>query len=145
MRILAISCAILAHLTIVISTATANDEMSVLVGEAKVVGIPFQISSVIVGSSNIVDLNVDQSNSLIITGLTTGRSNVIVQSERGDRHDLDVVVIADDRDLIFVHNGTSETILFRCHSRCERLTAPSDTNSPAETPSPVDAEPEGDQ
>jgi hypothetical protein len=145
MRILAIFCAILAHLTITISTATANDEMSVLVGEAKVVGIPFEISSVIVGSSNIVDLNVAQSSSLIITGLTTGRSNVIVLSERGDRYDLDVVVVADERDFIFVHNGTSETVPFRCHSRCERLTAPSDPNSAAENPSPADAQPEGDQ
>jgi hypothetical protein len=145
MRILAIFCAVLAHLTITISTTTANDEMSVLVGEAKVVGIPFEISSVIVGSSNIVDLNVDQSSSLIITGLTTGRSNVIVLSERGDRHDLDVIVTADERDLIFVHNGTTETVPFRCHSRCERLSTPSDANADAEKSSAADAGPEGDQ
>jgi len=142
MRSLAIFCAIISHFAIAIPTSSAAEPISVRVGEAKVVSTPFNISSIVIGSNDVVDLNVDQRSSLIITGVTAGRSNVIVLGTGGDRYDLDVVVQSDERDLVFIHNGTNETVPFRCHSRCERLnTAESSSPSEAGLSSPDDTGP----
>jgi hypothetical protein len=47
---------------------------------------------------------------------------VIVLGSQNERRDLSLVVSPDQRDLVYIHQGASGLINFRCESRCDRET-----------------------
>ena len=98
--------------------ALAQEE-SILVGEVKVIDTNFETRSILNGSREIVSLNAEGPNTVIITGMMPGYSNIIVLGSENERKEFLVAVKADHRDLVHIYTGPDKTIALRCNPRCD--------------------------
>ena len=98
--------------------ALAQEE-TILVGEVRVIDTNFEIRSIVNGSREIVSLNAEGPNTVIITGMMPGYSNIIVLGSENERKEFLVAVKADQRDLVHIYTGPDKTIALRCDPRCD--------------------------
>jgi Flp pilus assembly secretin CpaC len=98
--------------------ALAQEE-TLLVGEVRVIDTDFEIRSILNGSGEVVNLNVEGTKTLIMTGIMPGRSNVIVLGTKDERLKFSLVITTDQRDLIHVHRGPDDSAALRCNPRCD--------------------------
>ena len=120
MKYLLIFAMVVVHFGVTASRPAWSQNQALLVGEVRVVSIPFDIRSILSGSDSVVNLNAEGPRSVIITGLNPGRTNVIVLGSQNERRDFSLIVSPDQRDLVYIHQGASGLINFRCESRCDR-------------------------
>jgi hypothetical protein len=99
--------------------AWGQDEM-LKVGEVRIIKVPFEIRSILSGSDAIVNLNAEDARSVVLTGVTPGRTNVIIIGAKSERKNLSLTITSDERDLIYIHQGSSDQTYFRCDPRCAR-------------------------
>jgi hypothetical protein len=120
MRVILIFTMAVIHWTLSIFNPALGQDDSLLVGEVRAIAVPFEIRSILNGSDEVVNLNVEGPRTLILTGITPGRTNVIVFGSTDERLDLSISITADLRDLVFLHEGASNSVTFRCDKRCTR-------------------------
>jgi Flp pilus assembly secretin CpaC len=119
MRILIISALTMTLSFINGEVPALAQEENMRVGEVRVIDTTFEIRSLLNGASNVVSLNADSPKTLILIGLTPGRSNVVALGGKGARSEFSVTVRADQRDLIHIHKGPNQTVATRCDPRCD--------------------------
>ena len=136
MRVWLICVAAIAHMGLYISSPAMGQDDSLMVGEVKVFQIPFDIKSILNGSDDVVNLNVDGTRTLIMTGMAPGRTNLIILGSKDQRMDYSILISADNRDLVYLHEGPSNNIIFRCGYRCEREEIKEGESSPLDSALP---------
>jgi len=108
-----------------------------VVGEVKVVEIPFEIRSILNGSDEVVNLNVDGLRTIIMTGISSGRTNLIVLGQENERIDYSLHVVSDQRGLVYLHEGAAATVKFNCEARCLRENSEGQGSSSIESALPL--------
>ena len=125
-----------AHVSVLITSHAYGDEKSLLVGEVKAIEIPFDIRSILNGSDEVVNLNVDGPRTIVMTGMTPGRTNLIILGSQKEKLDFSLTVSSDQRDLVYLHEGAATTVTFKCEERCLREDGGGESSSPLEAALP---------
>jgi len=128
---------VLTHFVFFINGQAYAADKSLVVGEVKVVEIPFEIRSILNGSDEVVNLNVDGLRSIIMTGISSGRTNLIVLGQDNERIDYSLNVVSDQRDLVYLHEGPAATVTFKCEARCLRESSAGEESSSLESALPL--------
>ena len=129
-------CLVFAHIVFFINGQAYGEDRSLVVGEVTAVDIPFDIRTILNGSDEVVNLNVDGLRTIIMTGISSGRTNLIVLGQEEQRIDFSLNVVSDQRDLVYLHEGAASTIAFKCEQRCLRENDNSEGSSPLEAALP---------
>jgi hypothetical protein len=132
MRVWLICVAAIAHMGLYISSPAMGQDDSLMVGEVKVFQIPFDIKSILNGSDAVVN----GTRTLIMTGMAPGRTNLIVLGSKDERIDYSILISVDNRDLVYLHEGPSNNVIFRCGDRCEREESEEGESSPLDSTLP---------
>lgn len=102
------------------STAFANDEISVVVDQAKLVKLPAKISTIVVGNPLIADVSLQAGGTMVVTGKGYGSTNVMALDRDGsivvDRQ----IQVEGPRDkLVTVYRGVDRES-YSCTPICQR-------------------------
>jgi hypothetical protein len=127
---------VFAHIGLLINGPAYGEDKSLVVGEVKAVAIPFEIRTILNGSDEVVNLNVDGLQTIIMTGTSAGRTNLIVFGQKNEKIEFSLQVVSDQRDLVYLHEGAASTITFKCEQRCLRENNDSEGSSPLEAALP---------
>ena len=95
--------------------------LALTAGRAEVLRYDSTIGTVIVGDPAVAAASVAQSDSLVLTGIGAGETNVIVLDEAGDEMDRIVLSIPPRGWQIVIWHGTERDVL-----SCERFCRPAD-------------------
>jgi len=128
---------VLTHFVFFINGQAYAEDKSLVVGEVKAVEIPFEIRSILNGSDEVVNLNVDGLRSIIMTGISSGRTNLIVLGQENERIDYSLHVVSDQRGLVYLHEGAAATVKFNCEARCLRENSEGQGSSSIESALPL--------
>jgi len=128
---------VLTHFVFFINGQAYAEDKSLVVGEVKAVEIPFEIRSILNGSDEVVNLNVDGLRTIIMTGISSGRTNLIVLGQKNERIDYSLHVVSDQRDLVYLHEGAAATVKFNCAARCLRENSEGQGSSSIESALPL--------
>lgn len=109
-----------AALAVTASAAFANDEISVVVDQAKLVKLPAKISTIVVGNPLIADVSLQAGGTMVVTGKGYGSTNVMALDRDGsivvDRQ----IQVEGPRDkLVTVYRGV-ERESYSCTPVCQR-------------------------
>ncbi len=112
----------------VIPFANAQD-LVVKYDQSQILRLPRPVAEIIIGNSSIIDVSVQSSNLLVITGKTFGITNVIaLDSERNIIQDQRVMVARDDaRSINLVKAGKRYS--YNCSPQCNPSLVIGDDNS----------------
>ena len=102
----------------------AQKTFDLQIGEAKLLTINGLPKTIIVGDDTTIAANVIQENILVLTGLTLGRTNVIVLNDDGNVIEQLWVRIIRPGAPLTVRKGGIETEVFRCNPACRPEHAP---------------------
>ena len=80
---LSIAAACLAGAAIVGASARAEDGISILMNEAKIVKLARPADTIVVGNPDIADASVQDATTIILTGKGFGVTNLVVMDETG--------------------------------------------------------------
>jgi hypothetical protein len=128
---------VLTHFVFFINGQAYAEDKSLVVGEVKAVEIPFEIRSILNGSDEVVNLNVDGLRTIIMTGISSGRTNLIVLGQENERIDYSLHVVSDQRGLVYLHEGAAATVKFNCEARCLRENSEGQGSSSIESALPL--------
>jgi hypothetical protein len=109
------------------STAFADDVISVIVDQAKLVKLPPKISTIVVGNPLIADVSLQAGGTMVVTGKGYGSTNVMALDRDGsiviDRQ----IQVEGPRDkLVTVYRGV-ERESYSCTPICQRRITLGDT------------------
>lgn len=109
------------------STAFADDVISVIVDQAKLVKLPPRISTIVVGNPLIADVSLQAGGTMVVTGKGYGSTNVMALDQDGsivvDRQ----IQVEGPRDkLVTVYRGV-ERESYSCTPICQRRITLGDT------------------
>lgn len=121
------STALIAAVAIAATTAFANDMISVVVDQAKLVKLPAKISTIVVGNPLIADVTLQAGGTMVVTGKGYGSTNVMALDRDGsvvvDRQ----IQVEGPRDkLVTVYRGV-ERESYSCTPICQRRITLGDT------------------
>ena len=101
--------------------ALASDAIDVTIDFAKIVKLAKPANTIIVGNPGIFDANVDDEQTLVLTGKTAGTTNLIVlDADGGEIMNSIVRVSSDIRQLTTVFYGAQRQT-FSCAPTCEAV------------------------
>lgn len=127
---------VFAHIVFFINGQAYAEDRSLVVGEVTAVDIPFDIRTILNGSDEVVNLNVDGLRTIIMTGISSGRTNLIVLGQENERIDFSLNIVSDQRDLVYLHEGAAATVTFKCEARCLRENSGGESSSSLEAALP---------
>lgn len=107
----------------------AQSRLTIRPGHAEVIRYAQEPGTVIVGDAAIAIASIVASDILVLTGLRTGETNVIVLDDSGAGIDQIVLRVEVPGDTVVVRRGIERQIL-RCDPRC----APTDEAGPGTAP-----------
>ncbi|WP_294644211.1 pilus assembly protein N-terminal domain-containing protein [uncultured Aureimonas sp.] len=118
MRLLAL-VAVLALGAPSLAQAESADGLTVPIDQARILRIPRQAGSVIIGNPSIADITIHDARTLVMTGRSYGITNLVVLDTAGEvmLDDSVVVSAAEDHSLRVYRQGTRQT--FSCAPTCE--------------------------
>lgn len=101
------------------SGALASDPVSVKVNMARILRISAPANTVIIGNPRVADVTIQDPQTLVLTGKSYGKTNMIVLDAAGNAiADTMVEVVQDQVDIVTVYMGTSRTTL-ACSPVCQ--------------------------
>jgi Flp pilus assembly secretin CpaC len=126
MRLLALA-AVLAFGAPSFAHAESADGLTVPIDQARILRIPRQAGSVIIGNPSIADITIHDARTLVMTGRSYGITNLVVLDTAGEvmLDDSVVVSAAEDHSLRVYRQGSRQT--FSCAPTCEPKVAIGDT------------------
>lgn len=96
-----------------------DDAISVKVNLARILRIGAPAATVIIGNPGIADVTIQDPQTLVLTGKSYGRTNLIVLDAAGEPiADTLIEVIQQQADLLTVYQGTQRTTL-ACAPVCQ--------------------------
>jgi Flp pilus assembly secretin CpaC len=128
-----LALAIIAAVGLAGSASAANEPIDVTIDFAKIVKLPGPAHTIIVGNPGIADANVDDEQTLVLTGKTAGTTNLIVLDAEGSEVINSVVRVSSDiRQLTTVFYGVTRQT-FSCSPVCEQVISVGDDRERFET------------
>lgn len=123
------------------ATARENGPVSVSVNMARILRIGSPAATVIVGNPGVADVTIQDPKTLILTGKSYGKTNLIVLDNAGNPiADTIVQVVASDKDMLTVYMGDQRATM-ACAPTCQPVIMlgddPSYTSSTASSASLV--------
>lgn len=118
MRLLALA-AVLALGAPPLAHAESVDGLTVPIDQARILRIPRQAGSVIIGNPSIADITIHDARTLVMTGRSYGITNLVVLDTAGEvlLDDSVVVSAVEDHSLRVYRQGSRQT--FSCAPTCE--------------------------
>jgi Flp pilus assembly secretin CpaC len=108
-------------------TGTSNDTIRVSLDRAKLIKVPEETATLVVGNPLIADVSVQSSGVVVITGKSYGATNVIALDSAGAvLVENSVEVVGPDGNLVLVYRGV-ERESYSCTPECERRITLGDT------------------
>lgn len=96
-----------------------SDSVSVMVNMARILRINSPAATVVVGNPGVADVTIQDPETLILTGRSYGRTNLIIMDAQGNPIvDTFVQVIQPENDLVTVYQGAARTSL-SCEPVCQ--------------------------
>jgi Flp pilus assembly secretin CpaC len=109
------------------TAAFANDAISVVVDQAKLVRLPAKISTLVVGNPLIADVSLQAGGTMVVTGKGYGSTNVMaLDREGGVVVDRQIQVEGPRDKLVTVYRGV-ERESYSCTPVCQRRVTLGDT------------------
>ncbi|MBW3097788.1 pilus assembly protein N-terminal domain-containing protein [Pseudohoeflea coraliihabitans] len=97
----------------------AEDVIRVFMNHARIIKIDRNISKVIIGSSDVADVAVADSNTIVLTGKSYGTTNLVILDEQGEAIvDERILVSVDEANTLRVYKQTGRAI-YSCTPYCE--------------------------
>lgn len=116
------TCIAALMLSLAAPTAFAADptgEISVLMNMARVLRIPTPAATVIIGNPGIADVTIQDPLTLVLTGKSYGRTNLIALDQDGNPiADMIIAVVQGQPDLLTVYWGLARTSM-DCTPECQ--------------------------
>lgn len=101
-------------------TALANEPVSVVVDQAKLMKLPERVSTLIVGNPFIADVTLQSGGMVVVTGKGYGSTNFIAMDRDGNiLMDKQVQVEGPSDKLVTVYRGVSRES-YSCTPNCQR-------------------------
>lgn len=109
------------------STAlSAKDPISVMIDRAKVMRISAPAATVVIGNPAIADATIQDRQTLIITGKTTGITNLVILDGKGELIADELIAVAKaDRGTVTIQRGASRAT-YACTPDCNVALEPGD-------------------
>ncbi|MBB3933977.1 pilus assembly protein N-terminal domain-containing protein [Aureimonas phyllosphaerae] len=102
-----------------LALADSADPLTVPIDQARILRIPRQAGSVIIGNPSIADITIHDARTLVLTGRSYGLTNLVVLDTNGDvvLDDSVMVSTVEDHSLRVYRQGSRQT--FACAPTCE--------------------------
>ena len=102
------------------SAHAAGDEFAVTMDQAKLLKLPENVSTIVIGNPLIADVAVQSGGLIVVTGKGYGSTNMIVLDRAGTvLMERSIVVRGPDAHTVSVYRGV-ERETFSCTPNCER-------------------------
>ncbi len=100
--------------------AQSNEPVSIVVDQAKLVKIPEQVSTIVVGNPLIADVTLQPGGSVVVTGKGYGSTNMIAMDRSGGIiEERSIQVEGPTHKLVTVYRGL-ERETYSCTPTCQR-------------------------
>lgn len=110
-----------------LAQAEGNDGLSVAVDHARILRIPREAGSVIIGNPSIADITIHDARTLVLTGRSYGNTNLVVLDGDGEVVlDDTVTVSSNEEKSVRIYRQAARTT-FSCSPNCEPKVAIGDT------------------
>ena len=104
-----------------IHAAAASDDMiRVFMDHARIIKLDRPISKVIIGSSDVADVTVADSNTIVLTGKSYGTTNLVILDVDGQAIiDELILVSVDEANTLRIYKQTERSV-YSCSPSCEQ-------------------------
>lgn len=119
-RVAALAALILAGLANAPSPAHAEDNVSVMLNQARIVRLPEKTKTVIIGNPMIADVTIHKHGNMVLTGKSYGATNLIAMDDAGNIIAESKVVVNATRDGLVVLNRGGAQLTLSCTPDCEK-------------------------
>lgn len=119
-RAAAFAAIMAAGLACVVVPAQAEDTVSVLLNQARIVRLPEKTKTVIIGNPTIADVTVHKHGNMVLTGKSYGSTNLIAMDDAGNIIAESKVVVNAARDGLVVLNRGGSQLTLSCTPDCEK-------------------------
>ena len=100
--------------------AASDDMIRVFMDHARIIKLDRQISKVIIGSSEVADITVADSNTIVLTGKSYGTTNLVILDAEGQAIiDELVLVSVDEANTLRIYKQTERSV-YSCAPSCEQ-------------------------
>lgn len=100
--------------------AASDDMIRVFMDHARIIKLDRQISKVIIGSSEVADVTVADSNTIVLTGKSYGTTNLVILDAEGQAIiDELVLVSVDEANTLRIYKQTERSV-YSCAPSCEQ-------------------------
>lgn len=104
----------------VASPAMAEDQISVIVDQAKLVKMPERVTTLVIGNPMIADVSLQSGGVMVVTGKGYGSTNIIAMDRAGNViSDRQIQVEGGGEKIVTVFRGTNRKS-YTCTPKCER-------------------------
>jgi Flp pilus assembly secretin CpaC len=105
---------------VVACPARAEDQISVVVDQAKLVKMPDRVTTLVIGNPMIADVSLQPGGMMVVTGKGYGSTNIIAMDRTGNvLSDRQIQVEGGGEKLVTVFRGTDRQT-YTCTPKCER-------------------------
>ena len=119
LRATLLACALAGVVAPAASLAADDEAISVKVNMARILRINSPAATVIIGNPGVADVTIQDPQTLVLTGKSYGRTNLIVLDAAGNPvADTIVSVVQGQADIVTVYLGTARTTL-SCEPICQ--------------------------
>jgi len=109
-----------------------EETVYVVVDKAELVTADKVPSVVQIGNAKIADVNVASAKSIIVLGISTGETSLLLLDSAGNIiKNVNVVVIPKTEGRVTIHQGTTETKSLECGPKCVEVSGETTSPPPA--------------
>ena len=128
LRLLAIAAAAFSAMGLFPLPAASDDNVTVLLNQARIVRLPERTKTVIIGNPMIADVTVHKHGNMVLTGKSYGSTNLIAIDDGGNIIAESKVTVNAAREGLVVLNRGGAQLTLSCTPDCEKtLTLGDDT------------------
>ncbi len=109
-----------------LSSATANDTISLMLDRATVIKAPAKTAMVVIGNPAIADVSVQRNGVLVLTGKTFGETNMLALDDEGKLISESWLRVQDNNRNLVILRG-AETESYSCTPDCKPALALGDS------------------
>jgi len=100
--------------------AASDDMIRVFMDHARIIKLDRPISKVIIGSSEVADVTVADSNTIVLTGKSYGTTNLVILDGDGQAIiDELILVSVDEANTLRIYKQTERSV-YSCSPSCEQ-------------------------
>ena len=111
----------------VYSNLAGAADLNIKIDQAELVRLDRPAAEIIIGNPSIADVSVQSGRILVVTGKSTGLTNMIVLDGNGKEiYEKSIVVAVDSKRLVSVHKGAARET-YSCSPACGPAPTPGDS------------------